>query len=49
MTYVIVTGQRTVIGEPFPSFSAAFETAVGQFGKDVRRWLELNLRVEENR
>ncbi len=49
MTYVIVTGKRTIVSPPLPSFGDALERARSTFGSDVRRWLDLNLRIEENR
>jgi len=49
MTYVIVTGKSTVISPPLASFQDAFDRALSTFGADVRRWLDLNLRIEENR
>ena len=49
MTYVIVTGKSTVVSAPLPSFAEALDQAFSTFGKDVRRWLDLNLRIEEYR
>ncbi len=49
MTYVIIKDRDTVVGSPFGSFAAALQRATDQFGDDVRHWMYLNLRVEENR
>ena len=49
MTYVIVTGKSTVVSAPLASFADALDQAFTTFAKDVRRWLDLNLRIEENR
>jgi hypothetical protein len=49
MTYVIVTGKRTVVSAPLASFADALDQAFATFGKDVPRWLDLNLRIEECR
>ncbi len=49
MTYVIVKNRKTIIGTPYQSFAAALEQASSLFGDDVRQWMELNLRIEENR
>ena len=49
MTYVIVKDRKTIVGTPFPSFTAALEQASRQFGDDIRQWMKLNLRIEESR
>ena len=49
MTYVIVKNQQTIVGAPFASFGAALQHASAEFGDDVRSWMDLNVRVEENR
>lgn len=49
MTYIIVTSKDTVISQPFRSFQSALSEAMRLFGDDVRRWMELNIRIEENR
>lgn len=49
MTYVIVKETQTVIGTPFNSYADALTTATRLFGDDVLEWMQLNLRVEENR
>ena len=49
MSYIIVKDRQTVVGAPHASFAAALEKANSLFGDDVKAWMELNLRVEENR
>lgn len=49
MTYIIVKDRKTVIGDPFASYTAALQKANALFGDDVEAWMDLNLRVEENR
>ena len=49
MTYIIVKDRQTVVGAPFASFAAALQKANAIFGDDVEAWMDLNLRVEENR
>lgn len=49
MTYIIVTDNQTIIGQPFTSYMSAFTQAVLQFGDDAAEWVRLNLRIEENR
>ena len=49
MTYIIVKDRQTVVGAPHSSFTAALEQATDMFGDDVQHWMDLNLRVEENR
>ena len=49
MTYVIIKDRQTVIGAPHSSFAAALQQASNLFGDDVQQWMDLNLRVEENR
>jgi len=49
MTYIIVKDRQTVVGAPFASFTAALQKANALFGDDVNAWMDLNLRVEENR
>ena len=49
MSYIIVTDQSTVVGAPFNSFPDALEAASQIFGDDTALWLELNIRIEENR
>ncbi len=49
MTYIIVKDRKTVIGAPFASYTAALQKANSLFGDDVEAWMDLNLRVEENR
>lgn len=49
MTYIIVTGKDTIVGHPFDSYIGALTRAEHLFGKDAVRWMDLNIRVEENR
>ena len=49
MTYIIVKDRHTIIGSPFESFAEALEQASTLYGDDVEEWIDLNLRVEENR
>jgi hypothetical protein len=49
MTYIIVTRKETVVGNPLASFDAALIQATRLFGDDIEDWLNLNLRIEENR
>jgi hypothetical protein len=49
MTYIIVTRKETVVGEPLVSFDDALMQATHLFGADLKDWLKLNLRIEENR
>ncbi len=49
MSYVIVTKEHTITGQPFPSYDEALAEANREFGDEVQVWLELNLRIEENR
>ena len=49
MTYVIVTRQRKVIGNPIASYNEAYELATRLYGDNVQDWLKRNLRIEENR
>jgi len=49
MTYIIVKDRKTVIGAPLASYIAALQKANALFGDDVKAWMDLNLRVEENR
>ena len=48
MTYVIVKDRQTIIGSPHPTF-AALNQASERFGDCAKSWMNLNLRVEENR
>jgi hypothetical protein len=49
MTYIIVTAKQTVIGQPFASFSSAYDEASRIFGDDPVAWIDGNVRIEENR
>jgi len=49
MSYVIVTEKDVIVGQPHASFSAAYDSATELFGDDARDWIELNVRIEENR
>jgi len=49
MTYIIVKDRQTVVGAPHTSFTAALQQASDLFGDDMHQWMDLNLRVEENR
>lgn len=49
MTYVIVTGENTIVGMPARSYVTALNQAARLYGSDVATWLRLNLRVEERR
>lgn len=49
MTYIIVTGKDTIVGRPFDSYTGALSQAERLFGTDAVRWMDLNIRVEENR
>lgn len=49
MTYVIVTGKNSVSSEPFLSFDEAYYQARKRYGDEIAAWLDLNLRIEENR
>lgn len=45
MTYVIVTGENTVVGMPARSYATALNQAARLYGHDVATWLRLNLRI----
>ena len=49
MTYVIVTGENTVVGMPARSYATALNQAARLYGRDADTWLRLNLRIEETR
>ena len=49
MTYVIVKDHQTVVSAPFASFAAALDKANALYGDDIKAWMDLNLRIEENR
>lgn len=49
MTYVIVTQDHTITSQPLPSYDEALAEANREFGDDIEVWLELNIRIEENR
>ena len=50
MTYVIVTGTETILGEEiYTTFDTALEAANECFGCDVQTWLAKNVRIEEYR
>lgn len=49
MTYVIVKEKQTVIGTPFRSYLDALTAATRLFGDNALEWMQMNLRVEENR
>ena len=49
MTYIIVTGRRTVVGRPFSSYNSAIGAAARLFGDDPVAWIDANARIEENR
>ena len=49
MTYLIVTEQETVLGDPFESYDQAFVEATRLFGEEPSEWINRNVRVEENR
>jgi ABC-type uncharacterized transport system auxiliary subunit len=49
MTYVIITNEQTIIGQPYGSYISAFDAANRLFGTDCVDWVNLNLRIEENR
>ncbi len=49
MTYIIVTRNEAVVGKPLASFDDALMQAAHLFGDDVKDWMTLNLRIEENR
>ena len=49
MTYIIVTGKDIIVGKPYDSYLGALTQAERLFGTDAVRWMDLNIRVEENR
>lgn len=49
MRYIIVTRDHTVTGQPFASYDEAIAAAASTFGEDIHTWLDLNLRIEEQR
>ena len=49
MTYIIVTGKDTIVGHRYQSYTGALTQAERLFGTDAVRWMDLNIRVEENR
>ena len=49
MTYIIVISKETVVGKPVASFDDALNLATRLYGDDMEDWLNLNLRIEENR
>ncbi len=49
MSYIIVTSDHNVTGRPYASYDDALCAATSTYGDDVRVWLALNLRIEENR
>lgn len=49
MTYIIVKDKATSIGKPFDCYFAAMKEAGRRYGTHPKTWMDLNLRVEENR
>lgn len=49
MSYLIVMEKETIAGQPFGSYDEALAQANRLFGDDVKTWLALNLRIEEDR